>query len=50
MNSSYLIILLQSFAGRYREEEEVVHNSFNENLELDTVAYNTCINAMLEAG
>ncbi|THG09889.1 pentatricopeptide repeat-containing protein At5g27270 isoform X2 [Camellia sinensis] len=35
--------------GKYREAENVIHGSFRDNLELDTVAYNTFIKAMLKA-
>lgn len=38
------------FAGKYFQAEEVIRHSFQDNLELDTVAYNTCIQAMSEAG
>lgn len=37
-------------AGRYTEAEAIIHNSLRANLELDTVAYNTFIKAMLQAG
>lgn len=36
--------------GKFREAEDVIHNCFRAGLELDTVAYNTFIKAMLEAG
>ena len=40
----------KAFAGKFREAEDVVHNSLRSDLGLDTVAYNTFIKAMLEAG
>lgn len=50
----YLIVLLDvvgiQCAGRYAEAEDIIHNSLRANLELDTVAYNTFIKALLEAG
>ncbi|KAL7145979.1 hypothetical protein ABFS83_06G010300 [Erythranthe nasuta] len=47
---SVLVKALTSYGKYCKEAAEVIHNSFSENLELDTVAYNTCIKAMLEAG
>lgn len=32
------------------EAERIIYDSFNSNMELDTVAYNTYIKSMLEAG
>ena len=37
-------------AGKHEQAEIIIHNSFQDNLDLDTVAYNTCIKAMLGAG
>ncbi|KAL6972238.1 hypothetical protein U1Q18_031926 [Sarracenia purpurea var. burkii] len=37
-------------SGKHREAEDVIHSSFRDNMDLDTVAYNTFIKAMLEAG
>lgn len=42
--------MLNSFSGKHQEAENIVQRSLEENLELDTVAYNTFIKAMLEAG
>jgi len=39
-----------SFPGKHQEAENFIHSSLKDNLELDTVAYNTFIKAMLEAG
>ncbi|XWS58753.1 hypothetical protein CRYUN_Cryun08bG0061000 [Craigia yunnanensis] len=36
--------------GKHRETEEMIRLNFQDNLGLDTVAYNTFIKAMLEAG
>lgn len=36
--------------GKHQEAENIIHNSFQGDVELDTVAYNTYIKAMLEAG
>ena len=49
VGASMLIILL-SIPGKHQEAENVIRTSFQNGLELDTVAYNTFINATLEAG
>ena len=36
--------------GMHREAEDVINRSFRDNVVLDTIAYNTFIKAMLEAG
>lgn len=36
--------------GKHQEAENIVRKSLKGSLELDTVAYNTFIKAMLEAG
>ncbi|XP_057472012.1 pentatricopeptide repeat-containing protein At5g27270 isoform X5 [Actinidia eriantha] len=36
--------------GKYREAENVIHSSIRNNLDLDTVAYNTFLKALLQAG
>lgn len=38
------------FSGKYREAENVIRDNLINNLELDTVAYNSFIKAMLDAG
>lgn len=38
------------YTAKHTHAEDVIHNSFRDHLELDTVAYNTFIKAMLEAG
>jgi hypothetical protein len=37
-------------AGKHREAENIIHESLEGSSKLDTVAYNTFIKAMLEAG
>lgn len=37
-------------AGKHQEAEDIIIESFKRSFELDTVAYNTFIKAMLEAG
>lgn len=39
-----------SFSGKYRDAENVIRDNLINNLELDTVAYNSFIKAMLDAG
>ncbi|KAK1273246.1 Pentatricopeptide repeat-containing protein [Acorus gramineus] len=36
--------------GKYKDTEDIIHKSFEDDVELDTIAYNTYIKAMLEAG
>ncbi|KAL8538344.1 hypothetical protein ACS0TY_000363 [Phlomoides rotata] len=45
-----ILVKALTTCGKYFQAEEVIRHSFQENLELDTVAYNTCIQAMSEAG
>lgn len=40
----------KSSPGKHKEAENIIHKSFEGSLELDTVAYNTFIKAMLVAG
>lgn len=46
---SILVKALTS-CGKYSEVREIIRHSFSKNLELDAVAYNTYIKAMLEEG
>lgn len=39
-----------SFSGKHQEAEKIISRILEENLDLDTVAYNTFIKSMLEAG
>ncbi|RAL46933.1 hypothetical protein DM860_016567 [Cuscuta australis] len=47
--TSMLVNALTNYA-KYKEAEDVIHSTFDANFELDTVAYNTFIKAMLLAG
>jgi hypothetical protein len=38
------------FSGKHQEAENIISRSLEENLKLDTVAYNTFIKSMLKAG
>lgn len=49
-NIYHAIIIINSSPGNYQEAEKVIHKSLEDGLELDTVAYNTFIKAMLHAG
>lgn len=44
------VLLFCWISGRYHEAESIIYGSFCDCVELDTVAYNTCIKSMLEAG
>lgn len=50
----YIITMLDylymSFAAKHSEALEIISNCFHNKVELDTVAYNTFLKAMLEAG
>lgn len=48
--SSIVILRINSSPGNYREAENVIRKSLEDNLELDTVAYNTFIKAAMDAG
>lgn len=53
LNGSFFIITVLLFcwiSGKYHEAESIINGSFCDRVELDTVAYNTCIKSMLEAG
>lgn len=45
-----MLINKNSSPGEHREAENVIRNTLEHHVELDTVAYNTFIKAMLEAG
>lgn len=45
-----VINIINLSPGNYREAENVIRNSLEDSLKLDTVAYNTFIKAMLDAG
>ncbi|EPS66092.1 hypothetical protein M569_08684, partial [Genlisea aurea] len=47
---SRLVKALVTSGKKYSDAEEVIRICFRKNMELDAVGYNTCINAMLEAG
>lgn len=44
------VLLFCWISGKYHEAESIINGSFCDCVELDTVAYNTCIKSMLEAG
>jgi hypothetical protein len=44
------VLIICWISGQYQEAESIIYGSFRDCVELDTVAYNTCIKSMLEAG
>lgn len=49
-NSYHVLLQNECFVGKHREAEFIIRKSLEDSFELDTVAYNTFIKAMLEAG
>lgn len=49
-NSYHVMLQNECFAGKHQEAEFIIRKSLEGSFELDTVAYNTFIKAMLEAG